>query len=698
MKRLLLSSLLFSLPVLAQTAGARAGLSVDDMLAMQRVSEPAASPDGKLIAFTVRDTDIEANRGRTDVWMVRTDGGAPWKMTSHVDGDGSPAFSPDSRVVYFLSQRSGSSQVWGISVAGGEAFAVTKLPVDVNGFRLFPDGKKLLLAVDVYVDAPTLEDTARRDEDQGKSKVKARAYDELLFRHWDSWEDGKRAHWFVWDPATPARPVDLMKGMDIDSPETPFGGIEQASINHDGTLVAFAAKDAGRAAAWSTDSDVFIVDARGGKRPDNVTVDAKGAGKGAYDASPRFSPDGKTLAFLSMARPQFESDRQRIALLDVAGAGKYAQRRVLTEAWDRSPGELAWSDDGKTLFTSVDHVGNHSIFSVDAATGTAKLLVDKGTNQSVVVVGNRIVFSKDTLSSPAELFTAKSDGSDVRALTSINASRVSRIAWGESEQFSFPGAKGETVYGFAMKPANYKAGKTPVAFLIHGGPQGSFGDHFHYRWNPQAYAGHGYAVVFIDFHGSTGYGQKFTDSISGDWGGAPYEDLMKGLDFALAKYPWMDGTRVAALGASYGGYMINWINGHTDRFKALVCHDGNIDERMAYFDTEELWFPEYEHGGLPWEHPAEYARHNPIDFIQNWKTPTLVVHSALDFRVVDTQGMGAFTALRRKGIPARLLWFPDENHWVLKPQNSQRWHKEVLDWIDRFTGTTPPKSSAPAKK
>ncbi len=691
MTRSLLLSLAFSLPLMAQAAAPSAapkkGLTVDDMLAMQRISEPTASPDGKLIAFTVRDTDVEANRGRTDIWMVRSEGGAPWKMTSHVENDGSPAFSPDGRALYFLSSRSGSSQVWGISVFGGEAFAVTKLPVDVNGFQVFPDGKRLLLTLDVYVDAAKLEDTVKRDEEQNKSKVKARAYDELLFRHWDTWEDGKRAHWFVWDPAAPTTAVDLMQGMNVDSPEPPFAGIEQASINPDGTLVAFAAKDAGREAAWSTDSDVFVVDARGGKKAENLTADAHGVGKGGWDANPSFSPDGKTLAFLSMQRPKFESDRTRIALIDVTKKGA---ARVLTEAWDRSPSEIVWSADGKTIFTSADHLGHHALFAVDAVTGKERLVVEKGTNQSVVVVGNRIVFSKDTLTSPAELFSAKVDGSEVRALTSINAARVANIAWGESEQFSFPGAKGETVYGFAMKPANYKTGKTPVAFLIHGGPQGSFGDHFHYRWNPQAYAGHGYAVVFIDFHGSTGYGQKFTDAISGDWGGAPYEDLMKGLDFALAKYPWMDGNKVAALGASYGGYMINWINGHTDRFKALVCHDGNIDERMAYFDTEELWFPEFEHGGLPWENAPSYAKHNPIDFIKNWKTPTLVVHSALDYRVVESQGMGAFTALRRKGTPARLLWFPDENHWVLKPQNSQRWHKEVLDWIDRYTGHTPP--------
>jgi dipeptidyl aminopeptidase/acylaminoacyl peptidase len=294
-----------------------------------------------------------------------------------------------------------------------------------------------------------------------------------------------------------------------------------------------------------------------------------------------------------------------------------------------------------------------------------------------------LLFRKDTLRQPAELFTVKLDGSDPRQITHFNDARVKAITWGEYEQFSFKGAKGDTVYGFAMKPAGYdgKSGKkVPVAFLV----QGSLGDHFHYRWNSQAYAGHGYGVVLIDFHGSTGYGQAFTDAIRGDWGGAPYQDLMLGLDFALQKFPWLDSKRMAALGASYGGYMINWIHGNTDRFKALVCHDGNLDERMAYFETEELWFPEWEHGGMPWDKPDGYLKHNPIDLIKNWKTPTLVIHGGNDYRVVGTQGMSTFTALQRKGVLSRFLYFPDENHWVLKPHNSKLWHDQVLAWLDKY--------------
>jgi dipeptidyl aminopeptidase/acylaminoacyl peptidase len=672
----LLASVLLSLPAhAAVSSGGKHGLTVDDMLAMQRISEPDVSPDGRMVAFSVRDTDLEANRGRTDVWLASTDGAWTRRLTTHPDNDNSPLWSPDGKSIYFLSTRSGSSQVWRIAPNGSEAEQVTKLPLDVNGFLVFPDGKRLLLAIDVYPDAKTLDDTAKRDEAESKSKSHVRAYDQLLFRHWDTWEDGKYSHLFVWSPEKADAAVDLTSGQTTDAPTHPFGGMEEVSIAPDGKTVAFVIRNSGRENAWQTNTDIMLTTTDGKGKPTALTTSK------AYDFSPAFSPDGKQIAYLAMVRPGYEADRQRVALIDVATK----ETRMLTEGWDRSASDVKWSKDGKTIWTTADDMGNHGLFAVDVSNGNVKPLVAKGTIGSPMQAGDRVLFAKDSLNNPVELYTAKLDGSEVRQVTKLNAERVNDIAWGEYEQFSFKGSHGDTVWGYAMKPANFKGGKAPVAFLIHGGPQGSFGDHFHYRWNPQAFAGHGYAVVFIDFHGSTGYGQAFTDAINGDWGGAPYEDLMTGLDAALAKYPWLDGSRTAALGASYGGYMINWINGHTDRFKALVCHDGNIDERMAYFDTEELWFPEWEHGGLPWEKPEGYTKHNPIDFVKNWKTPTLVIHGGNDFRVVDTQGMGTFTALQRKGIASRFLHFPDENHWVLKPQNSKRWHEEVLAWIDRYT-------------
>ncbi len=655
------------------------GLTVDDMLAMRRVSEPAVSPDGKLVAFTVRDTDLEENRGRTDIWLAASDGAWEKPLTSDPANDSSATWSQDGAFVYFLSSRSGHAQVWRIPTNGGESQQVTKLPVDVSGFKLFPDGRRLALAIDVYPEMRSLADSIKRDEEQAKSKVQVRAYDSLLYRHWDQWEDGKFSHIFLWTaPEAGGKAddaVDLMPALRTDSPTHPHGGMEEVSISPDGKLLAYVARVGGREIAWKTNTDVFLVDTRTPFKTTNLTVENKG-----YDSQPVFSPDGRSVAVLSMARAGYEADRQRIMLYDVASK----KPRAVAANWDRSPASLTFSRDGKTLFTSADDMGNHALFAVDLATGSVKSVVSKGTSSDPRESSDRLLFVHDTLSMPAELFSVRRDGSELRKVTHLNDSRVKKIAWGEYEQFSFKGAHGDTVYGYVMKPAGFKAGqRVPVAMLVHGGPQGSFGDHFHYRWNPQAFAGHGFGVVFIDFHGSTGYGQAFTDKIRGDWGGAPYEDLMLGLDAALQKFTWLDRSRMAALGASYGGYMINWIAGKTDRFKALVCHDGNLDERFAYFDTEELWFPEWEHG-TPWENPEGYEKHNPIDLVKEWKTPMLVIHGANDFRVVDTQGMATFTALQRRGIPSRFVHFPDENHWVQRPLHSKRWHEEVLGWLDRW--------------
>lgn len=653
--------------------------TVDDLLAMQRISEPTLSPDGREVAFSVRDTDLGANRGRFDVWSVGLDGTGIRRLTTHADNDNQPSYSKDGRYVYFMSTRSGSSQVWRIARAGGEAEQVTKLPLDVGGYQLFPDGKRILIALEVLPTAATLAETkAFVDADKPN---KPKIYDELLFRHWDTWEDGLRSHLFVWSPDAPETAIDLNKGLDADVPTRPWGGMEEAAITADGKFVIYAQRADGRENAWSTNVDLFQVSTDGAGKPKNLTADNK-----ATDTYPVISPDGKTLAYLAMKRPKYESDRLRITLLDLA-TGK---KQTLTEGWDRSPGQIAWALDGKSIWATADHVGHGAIFSIDAKSGAPRPIYTEGWNGSVVPTADGLVYVHDHLRAPAELYFMKHDASGIRALTNVNKARVDAVQWGAPEQFSFTGAKGDTVFGWLVQPAGgVKPGqKVPVAFLIHGGPQGSFGDHFHYRWNPQVYAGRGYAAIMIDFHGSTGYGQAFTDAINGDWGGAPYEDLMLGLDFALKKYPFLDGSKVGALGASYGGFMINWINGHTDRFKALVCHDGNIDERMAYYGTEELWFPEWEHGGPPWENEAGYAKHNPVDFIKNWKTPTLVVHGAKDYRVLDTQGMSAFTALRRKNVPARFVYFPDENHWVLKPENSKVWHREVLGWLDKYVKGT----------
>ncbi|HMI84578.1 MAG TPA: S9 family peptidase [Polyangiaceae bacterium] len=661
----------------------RHAFSVDDMLAMDRVGELDVSADGKLAVFTVSSTNFAANKRRKDVWLAALDGSVVRPLTNHAETDRSdsseqPRFAPDGKSVFFISSRGGSSQVWRIAVTGGDASQVTKLPVDVDGVIPFPDGRRLLLMLEVYPDATTLEETAKRDEAKAKNPSKVMAFDRLMIRHWDSWHDGKRRHLFVWNEAANA-PVDLQKGLDSDAPPRPFGGIEQVSIAPAGNDVVFASKVSSKDAAWSTNVDLFVAPSDAATAPVNLT-----APNLAEDGNPVFSPDGSKLAYLAMVRPGYESDRRRAVVMD------WKTRRTLssTEAWDRSPHELAWTKDSKTLLTTADQLGRRSLFTIAADTGRATTRIDAGNNEEAHVAGNRLIFLQDSLRNPAEVWTAGLDGKGARPLTHINDARVAAIEWGEPEQFEFVGAHGDKVRAWIVKPAEMRAGRrVPVALLIHGGPQGSFGDHFHYRWNPQAYAGRGYATIMIDFHGSTGYGEAFTDAIRGDWGGAPFEDLMKGLDAAFGKYPELDRDRVAGLGASYGGYMINWINGKTDRFKALVCHDGNFDETTAYYGTEELWFPEWEHRGTPWENPESYAKQSPMSLVQNWKTPTLVIQGGRDYRVVDTQGISTFTALQRRGVPSRFLYFPEANHWVLKPLDSKRWHQEVLDWLDRYTKT-----------
>jgi dipeptidyl aminopeptidase/acylaminoacyl peptidase len=680
LSRILFVTVISSLVVSFASAAESHPFSVHDMLAMDRISDPQVSPDGRSVVFAVRATDLAGNRGSTDLWMVGTDGTGLRRMTSHSASESNPRWSPDGKTIYFLSTRSGSSQIWQIAVGGGEATQVTNVALDAGSFRVSPDGARIAFSAEVFP-GKSIDETARMLDEQSKQKSSGKIYDSLLFRHWDTWADGRRNHVFV-IPVKGGAAVDLMQAMDADAPSKPFGGPEEYAFTPDSNAVVFSARNVGREEAWSTNFDLYLAPIDS-KSQTNLTADNK-----AWDTIPAFSPDGKTLAYLAMERPGFEADRFRIVLRSWPSGAT----RVLTQAWDRSPSELAWSSDGKTIYCSADNLGQHSLYAIDAASGNARVVVKDGTVSSPAVMAgakgaDRIVYGLDTLLAPVELFSVRADGSDVRRLTNINAEKVAATRMGKPEQFTFEGANGDTVYAHVVTPADFDpAKKYPVAFIIHGGPQGSMGNHFHYRWNPQAYAGAGYAAVFVDFHGSTGYSQAFTDAIRNDWGGKPLVDLQKGLAAAIAKYSWLDGDRVAALGASYGGYMINWIAGNwPDRFRALVAHDGNLDERFAYYATEELWFPEWEHGGTPWDNPEGYAKHNPVDFVKNWKTPTLVIHGGRDYRVVETGGFGTFTALQRKGIPSRFLYFPDENHWVLKPQNSILWHDTVIAWLDQWT-------------
>ncbi len=679
MRKALVLVFVAAVAVVARGAAPHA-FSVHDMLAMDRVSDPQVSPDGKLVAFSVSVTDLAANGRRSDIYVASVDGSFVRRMTSDAANDTQPRWSRDGKGIYFVSARGGSPQVWRLPIDGGEAKQVTRLPLGVDALRVAPDGRFLTFSLAVFP-GKSPEETRRLLDERAKAKSTGVVYDRLFIRHWDTWEDGTRNHLFIYPlPAGPAR--DLMPAMDADCPSRPFGGAEEYGVSLDGQDIVFAAKDAGREEAWSTNYDLYLVRAGGPDAPRKLT------GNPAWDTQPAFSPDGKTLAYLAMSRSGYEADRYDVVLRDWTSG---SERRIVLRAdetprGDRSAGELAWSADGRELYCTADHLGQHSLFAVDAASGKARIVVRDGTTAGPQPrPDGRILYSMHSLLGPAELYDAARDGSDARRVTHFNDDRVAAAKFGRPEQFTFKGAKDETVYGYLVRPVDFDpAKKYPVAFLIHGGPQGSFGNDFHYRWNPQAYAGAGYAALTVDFHASTGYGQAFTDAVNGDWGGAPYEDLMKGLDFALQKYPFLDGGRVGALGASYGGYMINWIAGHTDRFKCLVSHDGNLDEHMAYYDTEELWFPEWEHGGPAYDHPEGYTRHSPLGYARNWKTPMLVIHGGKDYRVAETQGIAAFNLLQRKGIPSRFLYFPDENHWVLKPANTIQWHETVLAWLRQW--------------
>jgi dipeptidyl aminopeptidase/acylaminoacyl peptidase len=601
----------------------------------------------------------------------------PRRLTDASGSDSSPRWAGDGRTLYFLSARSGSTQVWRVPLGGTVAQRVTDYPLDVGSLKVSPRGELLALSMEVFPDCPTLGCTRERLDARAKEKASGRLYRRVFVRHWDRWSDGTRSHLFAvrLEPDGTVGPaVDVSKGFDADIPGKPFGGDEDFAFSPDGRSLVFSARIAGRTEPWSTNFDLFEVPADGSRAPVNLT-----ASNPAWDAQPLFLANGD-LAWLAQDRPGFESDRFHIMLR----SARTGAVRSLTGGWDRSVARLGATPDGRSLLASVDDTGQRSLYRIDPTSGVPTRLTTSGEVEDYSATRERVVFARADLGGPADLYVVPLRGGREQRLTAVNQDLLGTRHMSHYEQFSFRGWNNETVYGYVVRPWAFEPGKRfPVAFVVHGGPEVSMQNLWTYRWNAQVFAGGGYAVVMIDFHGSPGYGQAFTDSISRDWGGKPLIDLQKGLAAAEDKYPWLDGKRACALGASYGGFMMNWIEGNwPDGFRCIVNHDGLFDQRTMYYSTEELWFPEWEFGGPYYLNPEGYEQFNPADFVAQWHTPMLVIHGEKDFRVPYSQGIAAFTALQRRGIDSRLLVFPDENHWVLKPANSVLWYHTVLGWLD----------------
>jgi dipeptidyl aminopeptidase/acylaminoacyl peptidase len=671
--------LLCALGTLGGAAHADAPFTVDDLVRLKRISDPQVSPDGHQVVFVQRETDMDADKGRTSLWILELSSRPETarRLTSVAANDSSPRWAPDGHSIYFLSTRSGSSQLWRLPSAGGEAQRVSAYPLEVGAFRVSPRGNLLALTMEVFPDCTTLACTRERLDAQARDKAVGRIYERVFIRHWDSWSNGTRAHLFtakLSEQGASAAPLDVTQGMDADIPSKPFGGDEDFAFNPDGKELVFSARVAGRSEPWSTNFDLFLVPVDATARPANLT-----ATNPAWDAQPVFLANGD-LAWLAQQRPGFESDRFHIMIKN----GRTGTVRALTGGWDRSVHHLGATPDGKALLASVDELGQTPLYRIDPKSGTPERLVTSGAVEAFSASRERVVYSRASLGGPADLYAVALGGGEPARLTDANHELLGARHLSEFEQFSFKGANDETVYGYVVKPYGFEPGKHyPVAFVVHGGPEVSFGNLWTYRWNAQAIAGGGYAVVMIDFHGTPGYGQAFTDSIRNDWGGKPLIDLQKGLAAAIEKYPWLDAQRTCALGASYGGYMMNWIEGNwPERFRCIVNHDGLFDLRVMYYATEELWFPEWEFGGPQYENPQGYESFNPVDFVSKWRTPMLVVHGEQDFRIPYPQGIAAFTALQRRGIESKLLVFPNENHWVLHPADSVLWYHSVLGWLD----------------
>lgn len=663
-------------------------LTVDKLNQLNQLHDVSISPKGDALIY-----GLKKGTASKDNHLYRQDikSGKVTQLTNHANSEHNVVWADDGQSIYFLSSRSGSSQIWQLPLTGGEAVQVSDLPLDVNGFTLSKNGQTFALSMTVKpgcADFACTIDARKADEEK---KYNVRAYDQLMVRHWDVWNTEYKEHLFVASKNSQGKIVsadNLMQNWVSD-----IAGIGDVAIHPQGTSLVFAAKDSSTPAAannhaWSTNFDLFEVDltkgvTQGSYNLVNITKENQ-----AWDTKPVYSSNGRYLAYKAMKTPGYESDKFTLHLRD----NRSGKIRSVAPTWDRSVSSISFSQDNKTIFVTAQDVGQKSIFAITPEFNEVQKVYGVGTNGDVSSFGDKLYFTRHTLGSPKDIFTIGKDGYGFKQLTDINKEKLAKVKFADYEQFNFKGWNNEKVHGYWLKPANYQEGqKYPIAFLVHGGPQGSFGNMFHYRWNAQLWAAQGHGVVMVDFHGSTGYGQAFTHSISRDWGGKPLEDLQKGLDFIVKDQPWLDRDNACALGASYGGYMMNWIAGNwSDGFNCLINHAGLFDMPSFYQSTEELWFPEYDLGGPLWGNDNgqvsdDYNKFNPSAYVNNWKTPMLVIQGELDYRVPYAQSLGAFTTLQRKGIDSRLVMFPDEDHHIRKPDNLVVWYDEVFKWLEKYT-------------
>ena len=669
MKRILVSLALFTLPAslfpLPASAQKRA-LTFENYIGLPSVGDPQLSPDGKWIAYTVTTHSLQDNRGASRIWLAEVASGQTRQLTQGPGSDRQPRWSPDGATLAFVSsRRGGAPQLAALALSGGEARTVTNLADGVSDPVWLPDGKGLLVTSDIKW--PAEQEIDRRN---GEYPTDARLWTELFYRHWDDWRAGRRQHLFSVSLADGSA-RDLTP-VDRDVPTIATGGDGDVSVAPDGREIAVAIH--ADPVADNTNVDISVMSA------DGSGLRALTTSRGA-DNTPRYSPDGKWLAYLSLERAGFEADRSRLMLVQRANGRSGGEAIEATRGWTLSVGSYTWCPDSQCIYAVVDERGRENIYRLNIPSFRLSAVVSGGgVNSSATVAGDgkAVAYLHQSSTEPAEVWVTG------RRLSHHTDQGTAALDLHPVEPFGFTGALGDSVYGWVLKPPGFDpAKKYPLVYLVHGGPQGAWHDDWHARWNYQMFASRGYVVAAVNFHGSTGYGQKFTDAISEHWGDYPFEDLMKGLD-VVARLPFVDSTRMGAAGASYGGYMVNWMAGHTNRFKVLVNHDGVFNTASMYGSTEELWFVEWEFGGTPYANRALYEKWSPLSFVANWKTPMLIVHSQLDDRVDPSEGYQAFTALRKMGVPAKFLYFPGEGHWVLRPRDRRLWWGTVLDWLDQY--------------